>query len=495
MRDLPSEVLQAILRVVRVSSIQVPGFSLPTCLRVCSLWCTIGTPLLYADVILNNSSLHKFTENSTATGLAMMRSLSIKIKPERAAEAASTTSPSGWEIPIYAEGSDYIAANGSSETRALWASLIGLASTVSRTGKLESFSLLVTSIYPNFKREGFWLRGSDIGNIVASLPPTLRHLEVDTKGYDRSIFSAQHLCQKFQNCLPFLQSLRLRLATLCPSILELAASDTSSAASTLSQTSSLENVVISLVGGETDSTINLCEDTEKIAACPESSSAYRLTLDSCRRLRTSLVSRSEKCLSSQVFPSIARLSVIDSVYPIGGTGYGFSAINDRNLVKRTTTSNPFYTTNDEMALHYRDVRGENALAIGNFFEIEAFAEGNAWIETINGSRFPASFKESSRCREGQYLWRSPQVVDRQAFRAKGGGTLDWWHYEDLAGRSLLRARVTDGVGDVETVERERSKEELDDEAEGMAAAAELDGDLVREEYYEAGWSDDASDGD
>ena len=55
-----------------------------------------------------------------------------------------------------------------------------------------------------------------------------------------------------------------------------------------------------------------------------------------------------------------------------------------------------------------------------------------------------------------------------------GKTPEWWHFESVAGRSLLHVRITDGVGDLGVLERHRRQQELDDEAETEEAGALLD---------------------
>ena len=51
------------------------------------------------------------------------------------------------------------------------------------------------------------------------------------------------------------------------------------------------------------------------------------------------------------------------------------------------------------------------------------AEGHSWIKPADGSRFPASFRETRLCKERRHVWKEPQVVemefkDRQPFNDK-----------------------------------------------------------------------------
>jgi hypothetical protein len=99
--------------------------------------------------------------------------------------------------------------------------------------------------------------------------------------------------------------------------------------------------------------------------------------------------------------------------------------------------------------------------------------GPAWIETRDGSRFPADFKESRKAIEGGYVWRDSEVMRGENI----SGNITIWNgqpaarllrLEDRAGRRLLNARTTKGVRDIAPMVREVLEDESDEDEEDEA---------------------------
>ena len=91
--------------------------------------------------------------------------------------------------------------------------------------QLCTFSLVID----NQPKDGDWCLcyESDIpstffARILRALPGSCRHLELDTKGADSGSYPGHgpgHICRQIGRLIPQLQSLRLRLHSLCPQFL------------------------------------------------------------------------------------------------------------------------------------------------------------------------------------------------------------------------------------------------------------------------------------
>ena len=209
----PNEVLELVLAQVKRNACIDGDSTFVNALVTRCRWRDVGEKLLWTDVSVTTQSLAKFC-SSTSTMIATVRTftLTVHLRDMRAGER--------YEIVKHSENSSRVSPDWnrpSSVTSEFWAVLEMLPSAIVKMDQLESFSFVVTGT----GGIGFRIRSNDINAILEALPPTLRHLEIDTQCYwDRSDPPSHHICHSISRLLPNLHNLRLEVGRLCDRIFQ-----------------------------------------------------------------------------------------------------------------------------------------------------------------------------------------------------------------------------------------------------------------------------------
>ena len=165
-------------------------------------------------MVLCNSTLTSFTSIPPNCNFNLVRSCTLLITPVEAQELArngdGSRKPRLENRPIV----DRVINDGSKATKRLWAELRALPGVLGQMTSLTYFSFKVQDYQRWHGPKGFWLRASDIFDILASVPRSVENLELDTRCYDRhtSELASQHICSLIASRLPRLENVRLRLS-------------------------------------------------------------------------------------------------------------------------------------------------------------------------------------------------------------------------------------------------------------------------------------------
>ena len=82
---------------------------------------------------------------------------------------------------------------------------------------------------------------------------------------------------------------------------------------------------------------------------------------------------------------------------------------------------------------------------GGSYALGKKAEGPAWVETVEGVRFPASFAAKKREEEG-YVWRKLDLLStREDFSREHHYGLSVWDEEEKVGHWIMDVEEEDGV--------------------------------------------------
>ena len=80
---------------------------------------------------------------------------------------------------------------------------------------------------------------------------------------------------------------------------------------------------------------------------------------------------------------------------------------------------------------------------GDEYATEQKAEGPAWVETVGGLRFQASFAASEEAVSRGYVWRDSGLEDREKFCRRSEFGLDIWEKEERDDRWILTVEEVD----------------------------------------------------
>ena len=162
-------------------------------------------PCLYRHLRLDCISLRRLVQycsrESGVTGLTYVRCLTLELQPQP---------------PERDEQQDQILQDGNRTTHKFWIALRTMKNVLRYTNHLSVFSIFQDRCADNAM--GYWIPHESIIDVIQALPQCCTHLEIDCDGLDRPHLRRGHLCDSVRQLVPRLQSLRLRLAALCPSI-------------------------------------------------------------------------------------------------------------------------------------------------------------------------------------------------------------------------------------------------------------------------------------
>lgn len=365
----PTELLELLFTFVAGDAALNSDGLLTTLLCVCSRWRDIGTRVIWTNISLNPEKLARFAgSTSGSTYHSLVRSLTLfipQIRPRLKADwnYANEEPP----LQLYLEDHVLLGPQGNVDTRCLWANLKKLAILLPEMASMTSFSFYVKEkeSYYNTIPEGFWLRRSELQAMLEALPESVKDLEIDTKGFDRSYVLDRHLCPQIASLISRCTNVRLRFSRICKEIIP-----------TTLETGELETLVISTPHPAWRSGTKDCEMQEDGTRKSETSLSIKQHYSQLRKTLTTALFRVEKGCEN-----IKCLRLMDS---IGLT------INRRDLLSRTTSSWPlnFLCTNSQADVYYAIRTLQDGLwqdSCGRLEELEESIEGSPWVETTAGN--------------------------------------------------------------------------------------------------------------
>ena len=141
-------------------------------------------------------------------------------------------------------------------------------------------------------------------------------------------------------------------------------------------------------------------------------------------------------------------------------------INVRDIAVSKTTSCPLFYVGfggerreTRQALRYPSLNGQDTDVAGNIIDIEELVEDSRWQETSKGCRFPKHYKNGLEGRK--HVWKKQNTwVTKEGFvEGRNSEPVRVWEDEARARRSLYASRVTDDLGEVESLLKEEWKED------------------------------------
>lgn len=445
-RAIPTEVVEILLNHCFNASDR--EHKIGNLLCVSSTWRDPGLRILYTDIVLNPNTISSFVKSSaSSTNLALAKSLTIVSR--RPSDDCTD------EDAVDSDERRLSHRQGNCRARELNANLGMLASIVPQMSQLATFSFYIKSQNSNCQVRTDKISRASLRALVDALSPKLRHLEIDTKCYDRVIGEdeANHLCVAIAQRLPDLESLRLHLAVMCSKIIS--ASDT------------LESCVICLQWQDQSSFTVSCEEQARLNAYndrgrPEIAGELQMNLKST--------------ICTTLLPSPALRQLIMTTFQ-QNLNSGVQQANVRDLLKEKTTCCPVQnlgsSKGDEAVLLLRHTtpQGATSDAVGLIGDIEELLESPSWHSTSQGPRFPHSYRYDS-LQGKKHTWAAynnfgtHETYPRRLNEAEGGESLhivqphflvrsgtSLWDDEANAGRHLVEIKVIDGTDKVEELQR------------------------------------------
>jgi hypothetical protein len=316
---------------------------------------------------------------------------------------------------------------GNRSAHELWANLEKLRLSIHRMIRLESFSF---SIVRGNAWRGFWIPRPLVAKLVSQLPPTCINLELDMNNFDATdkasdyAGNSEHLCESICQLLPQLQYLRLRVASLCPSICR----------NGTTQAPNLLQLIIRMDIGSTVDQTKVCGTYEETALREYSPPIPSASSDISKCLRL--------LWENQHLPKIKTIYVIE----IQRTDFEYDPTTYEAYIRRNISANNSQSLpRRKIGIGMEDflIRTEIQDYVSAPKDHVSYVEDDGWVESTNGVRLPFPMMESRN-----YIRRPVLVRDREAYEAPHDGkkrTCQLWHNEDAVGHRVLFIEQKDGV--------------------------------------------------
>lgn len=311
---------------------------------------------------------------------------------------------------------------------------------------MTTFSLTISS---NSFARGFWIPRCTIATMIRALPEACVSVEVDTRDYEEPTPKPVHLCDDIRAILPRLQNLRLCLTTMCPAIF---LNDHEPLDSGEYQSSSkpviapfLKTFVVNCLPGSifaSDQT-SLCTPCWSLDQLPHHTWSNYLIyyFKDSEEMVITIVNALWLCKEMASFPVAEHISVLHA-----GRRGRTASLHRRNILECTTWAVPF----GQLAIHRTDrffIRTpEGQEVVADQWTIKALAEGEIWVETMDGCRIPVSTvtKKSS-----VYAKKEIPFVDTETWKTDNPEEV--WGYDRGRRTRLLEAEYRDGLSDMRPV--------------------------------------------
>ncbi|KAI4161914.1 MAG: hypothetical protein LQ342_004480 [Letrouitia transgressa] len=319
---------------------------------------------------------------------------------------------------------------------------------ISRNINLRVFSLHIDRhVEQGGKTWTWWVPRRNIGNVLRELqvPTSLTMLEVDTRGKDEDFMdhknNKDHICNVIRVLFSRLRHLRLRTATLCPSLIDPKYTSHASS-STMSELTAAPNLIALTLNLNT----GLCRQSMKHCHGTLSKDRKKPNLRPTDALLNELTMTLGRARRAGKFPSAKKLQIIGEGTEQVDAETGFIILQD--CLNRRTHLLPYVMLGDPSYELWmvRTVSGEQFF--GCLDDIEEKIEGPVWEETIKGERFlSGEFRNSERSAEIGMQWSRLQLRDRSQFLTWLGKKSrplileDWNKFKDRPAISTLNSEV------------------------------------------------------
>ena len=447
---LPKEILALILRKLRNISRLPDDQRFTDALVVCELWRSVGESLIWTDIVLKDQQIVDFVDCSDRLAHSTL-SLTLTIDPTCYRLDFSRIPAVDMDIEAASEA-----------TEKLWTALRRLPQQLSRMHQLITFSLKVQAQTCGPAADGFFLRSEDIVSVIQGLPPTVKNLEIDTHSYDRTSedSSEYHICPVISSRQSKLRHLRVRLARMCSELLGVPTQLRPSPESANRRVSALD-IVINTIDYENESKATTCGTPYEGRNWAPGNNVRGKGEDLGRTLVrdfSGIISNHDSC-------NISTLSVVEARRLGSGGGARdrrFSTIIKREILAQKTTRTPFSRVDHRKPIWHirtRDQKGQDHDNIGNIYDLIELAEGRPWINTVEGSRFPAAyFNEDQRFKHVGVML--PVIRDKESHMQLEQSIFMLWQKEEKSGRTLLHQEEVDGLEEARCVMRDMTDAEL-----------------------------------
>ncbi|OCK85798.1 hypothetical protein K432DRAFT_377307 [Lepidopterella palustris CBS 459.81] len=415
-------------------------------LVVCRRWKQFGYALLWTNIFVTSKTIQSFTNSLADTDegtCKLIRSLSIQLDPV----PPKTTWDRGGALPllwgesyILDEGPEWLSDFLKEQTegwrtavRSLWK-----LSTVmrSRLSRLTTFSFRMEIHPPAFLNHRSASRLPQLMTIpsrllqqvLLALPPSCTSLEFDTCALEAH-GGTERLCSTVRGLLPQLHHLRLRLSHVCPNIVSpeyFCSSDSSSSSELVApqlQTLTINIRPLPWIGPIVRSAA---------VECLLNGSPYEQSNEPSNLAhQTMMLLALQGAMKNKCFPNIEKIQLVNmATSPSTVRQHPHSQLILLKLfdfIANTATCIPLQPV-------FR--RGVNLLRAGEVFQafpdrenpeprfgrlaaLEQMVEGDIWITSRRGSRFPASFETSSFARHARFERAHSGICDEKGMAEAG----------------------------------------------------------------------------
>jgi hypothetical protein len=181
--------------------------------------------------------------------------------------------------------------------------------------KLEAFSFVTVGPRPHAAPNRFWLRHEDISSILAALPKTVRHLQIDIHSFDRGSGSlGPDPFPSIRSLFSQLSNLRLRLSELCPAVLPGVATVAEALRSPNERNDvsflDIQSIIIILSQIGRLSKTMFCNS---LLNSPIANASIPQKIEEGRRLPQIILAKADSAFSNHTFHVIQRFSVLDTI--------------------------------------------------------------------------------------------------------------------------------------------------------------------------------------
>ena len=471
--DFPVELLRLVLQKVKWEARVSRDGSVFNTLATCRLWHQIGEGILWTDINLTNPQLIPFVA-STSSAVSLTRTLSITISPvlaedrnhvhnhvqiaeEGSASSVSSTSgddPHAWRQSAYEATSAEICK-----------SLQDMSHRVGAMQHLESFSIYVRNETQTIPI-GFHLRGRELRVLFDALPASVRQFELDDDCYPPDVYhwvpppEEDHLCPSFKKILPRLHNFRLRRGRFCEAMFaeDIICAEVPSFSETTEETKNTFLI----------NTHGFMHQWGRSRHCswnadmhyPGSTQANAKNGQACDLLVPYL----RKVIARSALSNFQQYLLIDvqHSWPSVDANRRYDTICERILGTEEKLKKSAYffagITNYPWTLRYPELNGNTAEVMGTRAALVEFAEGQVWVDTVEGYRIPST-----------YINGNPRFRDAklQPLRVRKGTkprpytheNCDLLGLEEHEGHKLLLVGVEDGLDYIGAITRQLTRQE------------------------------------
>ena len=437
------EILVEILQ--QIQNCSTAGALLPS-LLTCRRWNRIGSPVFHRDILIRNKNL-----TLSITLLAHsdeVYSLSARLQPCHVDMYTPEGQQDYAKVPV--QDPYQLRTQGSRATQAFWKDLESFATLISKMCKRTTFSLIVEPTPGEAAKHGFWIHLRYLLTVLKALPKSFSSLELDLGLLDAARDDGpMHVCPALSRLLPQLRHLRLRLGTLCAVLfdhvevasiapqLETLIMNTSFGGRNscdcfpLDHTSNARPVYIMDNSGQVDYWPSVCLSALQPGIFPN-----------IKRFDVFAFDRNDSWPSMESDVGKGEGDEDDEDDSLDSDALRADHRNQHDILTQKTYHLPLRRVEqDRRSLMLRTRLHEEVF--GDAYATEQKAEGPAWVETVGGLRFPASFAAFKEAVSRGYLWGDSGLEDREGFCRRSRFGLEIWAKEKRDGRWILTVGEVD----------------------------------------------------